>query len=155
MSRTLAAAVLLLSAAALVAQNSVSVTQTEAGKKALERIRQSGALAQEIAQNDNRLEISFARAAEKPTDEQLALLKDLAGLIHLDLGALPITDAQLVYLKPLTALTRLHLEKIGVNAVRQQKAIIEQLREMRDADPPLEPKIHEATVKLLKDLGVN
>jgi Leucine-rich repeat (LRR) protein len=114
MYKTVDVALLLLSAAILVAQNPTPVTQTEAGKKALEKIRQSGALALEIAQNDNHLEISFAQAADKLNDEQLSLLKDLQGLVHLDLRGLPIGDAQLAHLKDLTSLTRLHLEKTKV-----------------------------------------
>jgi hypothetical protein len=112
MYKTFAAALLLVTAAVLAAQP--PVTQTEAGKKALEKIRQSGALALEIAQNDNRLEVSFAQAADKLNDEQFAALKDLQGLIHLDLRALPVTDAQTVHLKGLTSLTRLHLEKTKI-----------------------------------------
>jgi hypothetical protein len=114
MYKTLAALVLLSTAAVLIAQAPAPVTQTEAGKKALEKIRQSGALALEIAQNDNRLEVSFAQAADKFNDEQLALLKDLQGLIQLKLGGLPVTDAQLVHLKGLTSLMRLNLEKTKI-----------------------------------------
>jgi hypothetical protein len=114
MYKTLAAALLLGSTALLFAQAPTPVTQTEAGKKALEKIRQSGALALEIAQNDNHLEVSYAQAADKFNDEQLALLKDLQGLIHLKLGGLPVTDAQLAHLKGLTSLTRLNLEKTKI-----------------------------------------
>lgn len=107
-------ALLLIGAVTVLAVDAPPVVQTEAGKKALDKIRQSGGLALEIAQNDPRLEVSYAQAGDKITDEQLALLKDLSGLIHLDLRGLPVTDAQAAQLKPLTALTRLHLEKTKI-----------------------------------------
>jgi hypothetical protein len=114
MYRILSVALLLGAAVFVLAQAPTPVVQTEAGKKALEKIKQLGGLALEIAQNDNRLEVSYAQSGDKIGDEQLALLKDLSGLIHLDLRALPLTDAQAVHLKPLTALTRLHLEKTKI-----------------------------------------
>ncbi len=91
------------------------VVQTPAGKKALEKIRQWGGLALEIAQNDDRLEVSYAQSGEKISDEQLTVLKDLQGLIHLDLRGLPLSDAQTIYLKPLVSLQRLHLERTRIS----------------------------------------
>jgi hypothetical protein len=90
------------------------VVQTEAGKKALTKIRQLGGLALELAQNDAHLEVSYIQTDGKFTDEHLAVLKDLKGLVHLDLRAQPVTDAQLAHLKPLTDLTHLHLEKTKI-----------------------------------------
>ncbi|HZV07109.1 MAG TPA: hypothetical protein VE999_18655 [Gemmataceae bacterium] len=90
------------------------VVQTEAGKKALAKIRQLGGLALEIAQNDQHLEVSYIQNDGKFSDEHLAVLKDLKGLVHLDLRGQPVTDAQLVHLKPLTELTHLHLEKTKI-----------------------------------------
>jgi hypothetical protein len=106
-------AILVLASGAFLAGEE-PVTQTEAGKKALDKIRQTGGLAQEIAQNDNRLEVSYAQAGDRITDEQLAVLRDLHGLIHLDLRGVPVTDAQTVFLRPLTTLTRLHLERTRI-----------------------------------------
>jgi outer membrane biosynthesis protein TonB len=96
------------------AQTPAPVGQTEAGKKSLAKIRQLGGLALELAQNDQHLEVSYIQTDGKFTDEHLALLKDLKGLVHLDLRAQPVTDAQLIHLKPLTELTRLHLEKTKI-----------------------------------------
>jgi hypothetical protein len=91
------------------AQTPAPVAQTETGKKALAKIRQLGGLALELAQNDPHLEVSYIQTDGKLTDEHLALLKDLKGLVHLDLRGQPVMDAQLVHLKPLTELTHLHL----------------------------------------------
>jgi hypothetical protein len=96
------------------AQAPAPVQQTEAGKKALARIRQLGGLALELAQNDQHLEVSYLQTDGKFTDEHLALLKDLKGLVHLNLRGQPVTDAQLVHLRPLAELTELHLEKTKI-----------------------------------------
>lgn len=90
------------------------VVQTEAGKKSLARIRQLGGLVLEVAQNDQHLEVSYLQVDGKWTDEPLALLKDLKGVVHLNLRGQPVTDAQLVHLKPLTELTHLHLERTKI-----------------------------------------
>jgi hypothetical protein len=96
------------------AQTPAPVAQTEAGKKALAKVRQLGGLALELAQNDPHLEVSYIQADGKFTDEHLSILKDLKGLVHLDLRGQPVTDAQLVHLRPLTELTHLHLENTKI-----------------------------------------
>lgn len=98
----------------LAADTPAPVVQTEAGKKALAKIRQFGGLALELAQNDPHLEVSYIQTDGKFNDEYLAVLKDLKGLVHLDLRSQPVTDAQLAHLKPLTELTHLHLEKTKI-----------------------------------------
>jgi hypothetical protein len=90
------------------------VVQSEAGKKSLARIRQLGGLALEVAQNDQHLEVSYLQVDGKWTDEPLALLKDLKGVVHLNLRGQPVTDEQLAHLKPLTELTHLHLERTKI-----------------------------------------
>jgi len=97
-----------------VAQTPAPIVQTEAGKKALTKIRQLGGLALELAQNDQHLEVSYIQNDGKLTDEHLVVLKDLKGLVHLDLRGQPVTDAHLVHLKPLTELTHLHLENTKI-----------------------------------------
>jgi hypothetical protein len=103
------------------------VAQTEAGKKSLARIRQLGGLALELALNDRHLEVSYLQIDGKWTDEHLALLKDLKGVVHLNLRGQPVTDAQLVNLKPLTELTHLHLEntKITDKGLENLKGLVE------------------------------
>jgi hypothetical protein len=98
----------------VAAQAPAPVQQTEAGKKSLARIRQLGGLALELAQNDHHLEVSYLQTDGKFTDEHLILLKDLKGLVHLNLRGQPVTDAQLSHLRPLTELTELHLEKTKI-----------------------------------------
>jgi len=100
--------------AVLFAQAPAKVEQTPAGKKALARIRQLGGLALEVAQNDSHLDVSFPSGDGKFSEENLALLKDLKGVVHLNLRGQPVTDAQLAHLKGLTELTELHLEKTKV-----------------------------------------
>jgi hypothetical protein len=106
--------VLLLGLVGVLAADAPPVVQTEAGKKALARIRQMGGLALEVAQNDPHLEVSYLQIDGKWTDEPLTLLKDLKGLVHLNLRGQLVTDAQLAHLKPLTELTELHLEKTKI-----------------------------------------
>ena len=111
MSLTLLAALMIGLA---TAQTPDPVVQTEAGKKALAKIRQLGGLVLELAQNDPHLEVSYLQIDGKLSDEHLALLKELKGLVHLDLRGQPVTDAQLIHLKPLTELTHLHLENTKI-----------------------------------------
>jgi mono/diheme cytochrome c family protein len=77
---------------------------------AIAKIEKMGALIGTIAQNDDRLEVSFHMLGSKVTDKDIAVLSSLKGLAHLDLGHTSITDAGLVHLKGLKALTKLHLE---------------------------------------------
>jgi len=86
----------------------------EAEKKAIAKIRESGALVLEIAQNDNRLDVSYITAQGKITNEQLAPLKDLKRLAHLNLRGLEIGDDALPYIAKQETLVRLHLEKTKV-----------------------------------------
>lgn len=95
-------------------QGTVLAQQPEKTRQALEQIRQHGGLALELARNDPRLEVSFSQTDGKISAEQLAPLKELKTLVHLNLRGLPVTDAQLAYLKDLTALTELHLEKTNI-----------------------------------------
>ena len=109
---TVTLCIVLLSPANLWAQDPPK--RSEAETKALARIRQLGGLALELAQNDPRLEVSYLNADGKITAEHLALLKELKGLVHLNLRGQPVTDDQLSLLKDLTDLTELHLEKTKI-----------------------------------------
>ena len=55
--------------AAAFAQSQAVAEDAEAEKKAIAKIRESGALVLEIAQNDNRLDVSYITAPAKITCE--------------------------------------------------------------------------------------
>ena len=97
----------------------------EAEKKAIAKIRETGALVLEIAQNDNRLDVSYITAQGKITNEQLAPLKDLTRLAHLNLRGLEIGDDGLVNIAAQKTLVRLHLEKTKITdkGLEQLKAL--------------------------------
>lgn len=114
MRKVVLPAALLALAAGLSTHGQDKAPRGEAEKKALARIQQLGGLALELAQNDPRLEVSYQQRGEKFTDECLVPLKDLKGLVHLNLRGQEVTDAGLAHLKGLTELTRLHLEKTKV-----------------------------------------
>ena len=86
----------------------------DAEKKAIAKIRESGALVLEIAQNDNRLDVSYITAQGKITNEQLAPLKDLKRLAHLNLRGLEIGDDALPSIAKQETLVKLHLEKTKI-----------------------------------------
>jgi len=106
----------LIVAAALVGAliGQVRGEDTEAEKKAIAKIKETGALVLEIAQNDNRLDVSFITAAPKTTAEQLAPLKELPRLAHLNLRGLEIGDDALPFIADQKTLVRLHLEKTKI-----------------------------------------
>lgn len=89
--------------------------ESEAEKKAIAKIRESGALVLEIAQNDKRLDVSYITAQGKVTNEMLAPLKDLTRLAHLNLRGTEITDEALAPIAGQKTLVRLHLEKTKIS----------------------------------------
>src|SRR4029078_3760322 len=108
---------MILSAAllgAVFASSRVRAEENEAEKKAIAKIRESGALVLEIAQNDNRLDVSYITAQGKLTAEQLAPLKDLTKLAHLNLRGLEIGDDAVAHIAGQKTLVRLHLEKTKI-----------------------------------------
>lgn len=107
-------AVALLSFLAAGLLSAQDANRSEAEKKALTTIRQAGGLALELAQNDPRIEVSYQQITGKLTPALLAVLKDIKGLVHLNLRGLDVTDSDLAQLKDLTTLTRLHLEKTKI-----------------------------------------
>jgi len=100
----------------LVAQTTAPLLaqDAEAEKKAIAKIRETGALVLEIAQNDNRLDVSYITAQAKITAEQLAPLKDLTRLAQLNLRGLEIGDDALAYIAGQKTLVKLHLEKTKI-----------------------------------------
>src|SRR5579872_5832707 len=97
----------------------------EAETKAIAKIRESGALVLEIAQNDNRLDVSYITASPKITAEQLAPLKELTRLAILNLRRPEIGDDALAAIAGQKTLVRLHLEltKITDKGLEQLKGL--------------------------------
>ncbi|MCH8278646.1 MAG: hypothetical protein IIC12_06930, partial [Proteobacteria bacterium] len=84
--------------------------RTDAEKKAIAQIRKLGGHVLEIAQNDNRLEVAYHLTDGKVTGTHLQPLLALkSSLAKLNLRGTAITDADLALLKDLTGLVRLHL----------------------------------------------
>jgi hypothetical protein len=100
--------------AVVLAPATLLADEAEAEKAAIAKIRESGALVLEIAQNDKRLDVSYITAQGKVTNELLLPLKDLTRLAHLNLRGAEITDDGLVPLAGQKTLIRLHLEKTKI-----------------------------------------
>jgi hypothetical protein len=89
--------------------------RTEVEKKALDKVRQLGGFAMELAQNDTRLDVAFHLMDKKITAEHLTPLKDLSkSLVYLNLRGTETNDELLANVAGLTSLTRLHLEKTKI-----------------------------------------
>lgn len=82
--------------------------------KAIAKFEQVGISVRPLAQNMNWREANFRSLGTNATDEKLAPLKDILGLMDLNLAGTKISDAGLANIKGLTNLTRLHLEHTGV-----------------------------------------
>jgi hypothetical protein len=97
------------------AQEKEKAVPRSAGElKAIESLRKMGALVLEVAQNDNHLDISYLQPDDKFGDAHLAPLKELKGIVHLNLRNQPVTDALLVHIKSVDSLIQLHLEKTKI-----------------------------------------
>jgi hypothetical protein len=88
---------------------------TPAEKAAVEKLEKAGVFAMRLAQNTNWLRVDFTHRGKEVKDEELALLKDIANLVELNLGGTNITDSSLVHIKPLTNLVRLQLHRTKVS----------------------------------------
>ncbi len=115
MHRIILAHLALLTAAALPGLAQEKTQRTDAERKALTRIQQLGGLALELAQNDPRLEVSFLQRDGNVSEECLTPLKDLKGLVHLNLAGKDVNDAALVQPQAQTVFTPLHPEKKDKN----------------------------------------
>src|SRR5436190_136343 len=102
MHRFVPLTIVALLAAVSLAPAQPKPARSPAEQKALAKIQQLGGLALELAQNDPRLEVSYLQHDQKFSDEFLTPLKDLKGLVHLNLRGEDGTDAQRVHLKDLT-----------------------------------------------------
>jgi hypothetical protein len=85
-----------------------------AEQKAITSLAQKGIDVRPIAANLNWREANLRLHGTSVTDTVVAPLKDILGLVDLNLATTKITDAGLVNLKGLMNLQRLHLELTGV-----------------------------------------
>jgi hypothetical protein len=96
------------------AAKEAKVVRSPAELAAIEAMRKQSALVLELAQNDPRLEVSYLQTIEKFGDAQLAPLKDIKGLVRLNLRGQAVTDDLTKHLEGLKDLTHLHLEKTKI-----------------------------------------
>ncbi|MBV6432737.1 MAG: hypothetical protein IANPNBLG_02881 [Bryobacteraceae bacterium] len=82
--------------------------------KAIALIEKSGGSVRPLAQNDDRLEVSFYLQGPSIKDADVAPVATLHKVAILHLGNTAITGAALAYVKPLTDLEQLHLEKTRI-----------------------------------------
>jgi hypothetical protein len=85
-----------------------------AEQKAIAAFAAKGIDIRPIAMNSPWREANLRLHGSNVTDATLAPIKDVLGLIDLNLAATKVTDAGLAHLKPLANLQRLHLELTGV-----------------------------------------
>jgi Leucine-rich repeat (LRR) protein len=97
-----------------VAQAKPAAAPSEAESKAVAQIEKAGGRVLKIAQNDEHQEINFKLAGAAITDANLAPLRDVSNVTHLNLGKTSVTDAGLAGLKSLNQLTELHLEETKI-----------------------------------------
>lgn len=88
---------------------------TAAEMKAVAALEAAGVSIRPIAQNVNWREASFRGLGTNATDTTITPIKDVVGLMELNLAGTKVTDAGLAALKGLVNLTMLHLEhtKVG------------------------------------------
>jgi mono/diheme cytochrome c family protein len=82
--------------------------------KAIAKFEELGVSVRPIAQNMNWREANFRSLGTNATDAALAPLKDILGLMDLNLAGTKISDAGLAHIKGLTNLTHLHLEHTAI-----------------------------------------
>ncbi|HXJ57620.1 MAG TPA: c-type cytochrome domain-containing protein [Verrucomicrobiae bacterium] len=86
-----------------------------AEQKAIAALAQKGIDVRPIAANLNWREANLRLQGTNITDATIAPLKDVLGLVDLNLATTRVTDAGLAQLKGLTNLQRLHLELTGIS----------------------------------------
>ena len=117
---TLALGLAVLSSGAFVraedekAAEGVKIELTDADKAAIEKVRESGGMALQVAQNDNRYDIAFHLADGEIGNDQLKPLAGLKFIHSLNLRGTNVDDKGLETLVGVTSLERLHLEKTKV-----------------------------------------
>lgn len=94
--------------------------------KAIAKFETVGVAVRPIAQNLNWREANFRSLGTNANDAAIAPLKDILGLMQLNLAGTKITDAGLASIKGLTNLTHLHLEhtQIGDAGLANLKGLV-------------------------------
>lgn len=81
---------------------------------AIEAVEKAGGTVRTIAKDSPDKEAAFHLSSAEVTDESLSSLKEIEGLVWLNLRGTKVTDAGLAQLAELKGLKRLHLEKTAV-----------------------------------------
>lgn len=82
--------------------------------KAIAEIEKAGGSVHTLAQNDDRLEVSFQMQGTSVTDKDLGPMAQLKKVTYVNLAKTSITDAGLAALTRHTGITRLHLEQTKI-----------------------------------------
>lgn len=117
--------------------------------KAIAKFEQIGISVRPIAQNLNWREANFRSLGTNANDDSIAPLKDILGLMDLNLAGTKITDAGLANIKGLTNLQRLHLEHTQIG-----DAGLANLKDMAKLEylNLFDTKVTDAGLKNLKNL---
>jgi Leucine-rich repeat (LRR) protein len=109
----------------LLAPISLRADDAEEEKKAIAKLRELGVLVLEIAQNDNRLDVSYITVQGKAGNDHVAPLKGLKRLAHLNLRGSEVNDEGVAHFAGQKTLVRLHLEKTKITdkALEQLKGL--------------------------------
>lgn len=92
----------------------VKIELTDADKAAVAELKKSGAQVLELAQNDNRVDVSFHLSDAKIGNDQLKPLKGLKFVYSVNVRGKEIDDNGLALLAEVPSLVRLHLEKTKI-----------------------------------------
>ena len=88
---------------------------TQAELDATAAIKKAGGSVTQLAQDDNRWDVSFHLAEGKMGDDQIATVKPLANVIHeLNLGKTEVTDKGLEHIKGFKSLVKLNLKETKI-----------------------------------------
>lgn len=82
-----------------------------AQQAAVSKVEANGGRVMKLAQNDDRLEVTFHLAEGEISDKSIQPVSELTQVYLVNLRGTAITDAGLAHLSGLDSLSRLHLEK--------------------------------------------
>lgn len=117
--------------------------------KAVAQLESLGVSIRPIAQNIQWKEASFRSLGTNATDSTIAPLKDVLGLLELNLAGTKITDAGLASIKGLTNLVKLHLEHTEISDAGL--AHLKELKNLRYLNV-FNTKVSDAGLKHLENL---